>query len=67
MAKAPHEIEAEGAQSEGRQTSGIIGRSFSAVISALALVFSGYSLWDSSLKAPDLKIFVPPVIQFSAP
>jgi hypothetical protein len=67
MTKAQHEIEAEGAQSEGRQTSGISGRSFSAVISTLALVFSGYSLWESSLKAPDLKIFVPPVIQFSAP
>jgi hypothetical protein len=39
----------------------------SAVISVLALVFSGYSLRDSSLKAPDLKVFVPPVIQFSAP
>jgi hypothetical protein len=67
MAKAQHEIEAEGAQSEGRQGPGINGRSFSAVISSLALVFSGYSLWDSSLKAPQLKIFVPPVIQFSAP
>jgi hypothetical protein len=41
--------------------------SFSAALSALALAFSGYSLWESSLRAPDLKVFVPPVIQFTAP
>lgn len=67
MTKAQHEIEGEGSQSTGRESAGISSRSFSAAISALALAFSGYSLWDSSLKAPDLKIFVPPVIQFSAP
>lgn len=38
-----------------------------AVVSALALLFSGYSLWESSLKAPDIQIFVPPVIQYSSP
>lgn len=38
-----------------------------AVVSALALLFSGYSLWDSSLKAPSIKVFVPPVIQYSSP
>ena len=38
-----------------------------AAISVLALVLSGYSLWDSSLRGPDLKVFVPPVIQYSAP
>jgi hypothetical protein len=43
------------------------GGRFTAAISALALVFSGYSLWDSSLKAPDLKVFVPPVTQYSSP
>ncbi|MFT3730975.1 MAG: hypothetical protein QM780_06030 [Hyphomicrobium sp.] len=64
MTKTQHEIEAEGSH---REAPGGRGRSFSAAISALALAFSGYSLWDSSLKAPDLKIFVPPVIQFSAP
>jgi hypothetical protein len=35
--------------------------------SAIALLFSGYSLWDTSLKAADLRAFVPPVIQFPAP
>jgi hypothetical protein len=43
------------------------GGALTAVISVLALVFSGYSFWDSSLKGPDLKIFVPPVIQYSDP
>jgi hypothetical protein len=43
------------------------GGRFTAAISALALVFSGYSLWDSSLKAPELKVFVPPVTQYSSP
>ena len=47
--------------------SGHRGGTLSAAISVLALVFSGYSLRDSSLKASDLKVFVPPVIQFSAP
>lgn len=67
MTKAQHEIEGEGSQRDSRKSSGISNRSFSAAISALALAFSGYSLWDSSLKAPDIKVFVPPVIQFSAP
>ncbi len=43
------------------------GGKFAAVLSALALVFSGYSLWETSLKQADVQIFVPPVIQYSAP
>ena len=43
------------------------GGHITAVVSALALLFSGYSLWDSSLKGPDLQVFVPPVIQYSSP
>jgi len=43
------------------------GGQFTAAISALALIFSGYSLWDSSLKASDVKVFVPPVTQYSSP
>jgi hypothetical protein len=31
------------------------------------LAFSGYSLWETSLKKADVRVFVPPVIQFSAP
>lgn len=43
------------------------GGRITAVVSAIALLFSGYSLWDSSLKGPALKVFVPPVIQYSSP
>ena len=43
------------------------GGTLAVVVSALALLFSGYSLWDTSLKAADLHAFVPPVIQYSAP
>ena len=35
--------------------------------SAVALLFSAFSLWESRLKNSDLRIFVPPVIQYSAP
>jgi hypothetical protein len=38
-----------------------------AVISAIALALSVYSLWETSLKRADLRVFVPPVIQYSAP
>ncbi|MBA2125982.1 hypothetical protein DLM45_07060 [Hyphomicrobium methylovorum] len=40
---------------------------FTILISALALLFSGYSLWESSLKAPALEVFVPPVIHYTSP
>jgi hypothetical protein len=43
------------------------GGHVTAVVSALALLFSGYSLWDSTLKGPDVKVFVPPVIQYASP
>jgi hypothetical protein len=67
MSTAQQELGGEGPQSATNESSGHSRSTFSAVISVLALGFSGYSLWDSSLKAPDLKVFVPPVIQFSAP
>ena len=35
--------------------------------SMLAVVFSAYSLYATSLKQPELKIFVPPVIQYASP
>jgi hypothetical protein len=43
------------------------GGRIAAVVSAIALLFSGYSLWDSSLRAPSIEVFVPPVIQYSSP
>lgn len=35
------------------------------VLSALALVLSAFSLYESSFKTADLEIFVPPVIQYA--
>src|SRR5262249_61847964 len=35
--------------------------------SATALLFSAFCLWESRLKRSDLRVFVPPVIQYSAP
>lgn len=43
------------------------GGRLTAVVSAIALVFSGYSLWESSLKAASITPFVSPVIQYSSP
>lgn len=36
-------------------------------VALIALLFSAYSLWETSLKQPDVRMFVPPVIQFAAP
>ncbi len=47
--------------------SGVDGNKIAAIVSAIALAFSAYSLWDASLKQPDLRVFVPPVIQYSSP
>ena len=38
-----------------------------ALLSAVALAFSGYSLWDTSLKSAEVQVFVPPVVQYAAP
>jgi hypothetical protein len=37
------------------------------IISAVALALSVYSLWETTLKQADLHVFVPPVLQYSAP
>ena len=43
------------------------GDRITALVSVAALLFSLYSLWDTSLKWPDVRVFVPPVIHYSAP
>ncbi len=43
------------------------GGRLATLVALIALLFSAYSLWETSLKQPDVRIFVPPVIQFSAP
>lgn len=60
----PGEAAADVAIDTARKDSG--GR-LTAVVSAVALLFSGYSLWESSFKSANLEAFVPPVIQYSSP
>jgi hypothetical protein len=43
------------------------GGRIAAVISAIALLLSLYSLWETSLRRADLRVFVPPVVQYAAP
>jgi hypothetical protein len=43
------------------------GGRIATLVALIALTFSAYSLWETSLKQPDVRIFVPPVIQFAAP
>ena len=38
-----------------------------AVASALALLFSAYSLYETAIRRPDLRAFVPPVVRYSSP
>lgn len=37
------------------------------IFSGIAVVISGYSLWQTSLKHPQLKVFVPPLIRYASP
>jgi hypothetical protein len=50
-----------------RTATRVDGGAVAALISAIALAFSAYSLWETSLRQPDLRLFVPQVIQFAAP
>jgi len=43
------------------------GRSVAAYASAVAVAFSGYSLFETSVRQPDLRVFIPPVVQYSSP
>ncbi len=52
-------------QSHGtvRHTGGLLAT----IISAFALIFSGFSFYETVLKSPDLAIFVPPRIDYTDP
>ena len=43
------------------------GSQIAGYASAFAVAFSGYSLFEGSVRQPDLKIFVPPVVQYAQP
>jgi hypothetical protein len=40
------------------------GKAGATIISAIALVFSGYSLWETSLKQADLNVYVTGVVAY---
>lgn len=67
MASKPRSLPGDGPNDLAIQTAANSGGRLTAIVSAVALLFSAYSLWDSSLKAPDLKVFVPPLIQYASP
>ncbi len=56
-------IDAESSESKRKLGTAWVTTAFSAV----ALLFSAYSLWESRLKQSDLRVFVPSVIEYSAP
>ena len=61
-AKSPHE--------EAHRTATVVeaaghGGRLATVLSAIALIFSGYSFYESVLKAPALQVHVPPVINYA--
>ena len=58
--------ETDPAQSQSAASTGWRER-IATISSMFALAFSGYSLWETSLKQPDVRLFVPPVIQYAAP
>lgn len=43
------------------------GGALTAIASAVALLFSSYSVYETSVRRPDLRLFVPPTIQYSSP
>ena len=43
------------------------GGMLTAIASAVALLFSSYSVYETSVRRPDLRLFVPPTIQYSDP
>lgn len=46
---------------------GAEGGRVAAIVSTVALLFSAYSVYESTLRQPELHLFVPPVIRYSSP
>src|SRR5215467_10363702 len=63
MAEGIIKIDAESSESKRKLGTAWVTTAFSAV----ALLFSAYSLWESRLKQSDLQVFVPAVIEYSSP
>ncbi|MCB1506580.1 MAG: hypothetical protein KDJ47_16515 [Hyphomicrobiaceae bacterium] len=52
------------ARSEERSAHGLSGW-IAALVSLIALLFSAYSLWETSLKQPDLQLYASPVVHYT--
>jgi len=61
-----HEHAQDNVLEQARSSSERGGR-FATIISALALVFSGFSYYEAVLRAPQLAIYVPPRIAYTDP
>lgn len=59
-----HEAAGITADAARHLTGGSLGAT---LLSAVAVVFSGFSLWETSLKNADLRIYVPRVISYASP
>ncbi len=60
----PRATGADASQLAAADAAGHGGGRLATIISALAFVFSGLSYYESALKAADLEIHVPPVVQY---
>lgn len=49
----------------GEPSSHVLSNWIAAVVSLLALLFSAFSLWETSLKQPDLQFYVSPVVHYT--
>jgi len=67
MALLPRRVEGDAGDIAVKSVIQRDGGRIATLVALIALAFSAYSLWETSLKQPDVRIFVPPVIQFSAP
>jgi hypothetical protein len=61
----PEDLKVDGESSESKRKLGTAW--VTTAFSAIALLFSAYSLWESRLKQSDLQVFVPAVIEYSSP
>lgn len=52
---------------QARGRGGVSGGAIATLVSVLALVFSGYSFYESVLRAPELAIYVPPRMDYTDP
>lgn len=57
--------QATGPMQHGGQGSHTLSNWIAAVVSLVALVFSAFSLWETSLKQPDLQLYVSPVVHYT--